>query len=201
MKKGILIVIIIGMLGWAVFDFISSSRERADEGNITSSDSITSLPLDDSNSNADEVVVESDEIGLESGKIAPDFEVTTLDGEQAKLSDFRGGRVMLNFWATWCPPCRAEMPDMQKVYDEEDVTILAVNMTGTESGEDVVVEFVDDFELTFPILMDETSDIMNTYEIQAYPTTYMIDSDGRIQFVALGAMNHEQMLQFLSDMD
>ena len=201
MKKGKLIVIIIGMLGWAVFDFISSSRERADEGNITSSDSITSLPLDDSNSNADEVVVESDEIGLESGKIAPDFEVTTLDGEQAKLSDFRGGRVMLNFWATWCPPCRAEMPDMQKVYDEEDVTILAVNMTGTESGEDVVVEFVDDFELTFPILMDETSDIMNTYEIQAYPTTYMIDSDGRIQFVALGAMNHEQMLQFLSDMD
>ena len=201
MKKGILIVIIIGMLGWAVFDFISSSRERADEGNITSSDSITSLPLDDSNSNADEVVVESDEIGLERGKIAPDFEVTTLDGEQAKLSDFRGGRVMLNFWATWCPPCRAEMPDMQKVYDEEDVTILAVNMTGTESGEDVVAEFVDDFELTFPILMDETSDIMNTYEIQAYPTTYMIDSDGRIQFVALGAMNHEQMLQFLSDMD
>src|SRR5699024_12377657 len=97
--------------------------------------------------------------------------------------------------------CRAEMPDMQKVYDEEDVTILAINMTGTESGEDVVVEFVDDFELTFPILMDETSDIMNTYEIQAYPTTYMIDSDGRIQFVALGAMNHEQMLQFLSDMD
>ena len=201
MKKGILIVIIIGMLGWAVFDFISSSRERADEGNITSSDSITSLPLDDSNSNADEVVVESDEIGLERGKIAPDFEVTTLDGEQAKLSDFRGGRVMLNFWATWCPPCRAEMPDMQKVYDEEDVTILAVNMTGTESGEDVVAEFVDDFELTFPILMDETSDIMNTYEIQAYPTTYMIDSNGRIQFVALGAMNHEQMLQFLSDMD
>ena len=201
MKKGILIVIIIGMLGWAVFDFISSSRERADEGNITSSDSITSLPLDDSNSNADEVVVESDEIGLERGKIAPDFEVTTLDGEQAKLSDFRGGRVMLNFWATWCPPCRAEMPDMQKVYDEAAVTILAVNMTGTESGEDVVVEFVDDFELTFPILMDETSDIMNTYEIQAYPTTYMIDSNGRIQFVALGAMNHEQMLQFLSDMD
>ena len=201
MKKGILIVIIVGMLGWAIFDFFGSSRERADEGNITSSDSITSLPPDDTNSNSDEVVVESDEIGLESGKIAPDFEVTTLDGEQAKLSDFRCGRVMLNFWATWCPPCRAEMPDMQKVYDEEDVTILAVNMIGTESGEDVVVEFIDDFELTFPILMDETSDIMNTYEIQAYPTTYMIDSNGRIQFVALGAMNHEQMLQFLSDME
>src|SRR5699024_2838042 len=110
-------------------------------------------PPDDTNSNSDELAVESDEIGLESRKIAPDFEVTNIDGEQAKLSDFRGERVMLNFWATWCHPCRAEMPDMQKVYDEEDVTILAVNMTGTESGEDVVVEFVDDFEITFPILM------------------------------------------------
>lgn len=201
MKKGILIVIIIGMLGWAIFDFISSSRENTAEGNITSNSGITSLPLDDSNANSDEVVVESDEIGLERGKIAPDFEVTTLNGEQAKLSDFRGGRVMLNFWATWCPPCRAEMPDMQEVYDEEDITILAVNMTETESNEDVIVEFVDDFELTFPILMDERSDVMNAYKIQAYPTTYMIDSHGRIQFVALGAMNYEQMLQYLSDMD
>src|SRR5699024_7178323 len=113
-------------------------------------------------------------VGLEKGKLAPDFEVTTLDGEHVKLSDYRGERVMLNFWATWCPPCRAEMPDMQKVYEKENVTILAVNMIETESNEEDVADFVKSYELTFPILIDENSNIMMDYRIQAYPTSYLI---------------------------
>ena len=197
MKKGILIVIVIGMLGWAIFDFVSSSDDTAVEEDAMSGNSITSPSTEES----EEDVVESDETGLEKGKMAPDFEVTTLDGEQAKLSDYRGERIMLNFWATWCPPCRAEMPDMQKLYEEEDVVILAVNMTNSESSEEEVAEFVDDFGLTFPIPMDQEGNLMETYQISAYPTSYMIDSNGRIQFVSLGAMNHEQMLQQLESMN
>lgn len=198
MKIGIVIAVVLVMLGWAIFDFVGSPDDTAVEDDTMSGNSITSPSTDTGES---EEVVESDEIGLERGEIAPDFDVTTLDGEQAKLSDYRGERVMLNFWATWCPPCRAEMPDMQKLYEEEDVIILAVNMTASESSEEVVAEFVDDFELTFPIPMDQDGDLLETFQIVAYPTSYMIDSNGRIQFVSLGAMNHEQMLQQLESME
>src|SRR5690625_4579360 len=196
MKKGILIVIVLGMLGWAIFDYISSSGDTAIEDDIMIDNSETSQPSEQSGDAA-----ESEDIGVEKGKTAPDFEVTTLDGDQVKLSDYRGERVMLNFWATWCPPCRAEMPDMQKIYDKEDVTILAVNMIETESNEEDVVDFIDEFQLTFPVLMDENSDLMVYYKIQAYPTSYMIDSNGTIQFINLGAMNQDQMLQQLNKME
>ncbi|GAB3800334.1 peroxiredoxin family protein [Virgibacillus kimchii] len=195
MKAGIVIVIVLGMLGWAMFDFVNTN-DTSEEENTMSRDYITSSSPEES-----EEVVESGKVGLERGDIAPDFELTTLDGETVLLSDYRGKRVMLNFWATWCPPCRAEMPDMQKLYEEEDIAILAVNMTESESNEEVVADFVDDFELTFPILMDQQSDVMEMYQIQAYPTSYMIDSSGEIQFIALGAMNHDQMLQQLEMMD
>ncbi|WP_339228741.1 TlpA disulfide reductase family protein [Oceanobacillus sp. FSL K6-2867] len=196
MKKAIPIVIVIGMLGWALFDFIGSSTNEEVENDAMSGNSITS-PLEEDT----EEVVESDEVGLERGMIAPDFEVMTLNGEQVKLSDYRGERVLLNFWATWCPPCRAEMPDMQKLYEEEDVTILALNMTETENNVERVEEFIDELGLTFPVLMDETSDVMTSYKVQVYPTSYMIDSNGRIQYITLGAMNYDQMLQQMSKID
>jgi len=192
MKKGILLVIVLGMLGWAIFDYISSSDDTAGNDEMESA----SMP-----SETTEEGTSSDEVGLEKGKLAPDFEVTTLDGEHVKLSDYRGERVMLNFWATWCPPCRAEMPDMQKVYEKENVTILAVNMIETESNEEDVADFVKSYELTFPILIDENSNIMMDYRIQAYPTSYLIDSSGRIQFINLGAMNHDQMIQQFNRME
>lgn len=170
MKSGIFIVIIMGMLSWAMYDLVFSVD---DYGGVS----------------------ESSEIGLDKGQIAPDFQLTTLEGEIVKLSDFKGQRVMINFWATWCPPCRAEMPDMQKFYENNDVQILAVNLLETESNPDKVQEFIDEFELTFTIPLDEESVVSNKYEIIAYPTSFMIDSSGRIQFIALGAMNYDLMVQ------
>jgi peroxiredoxin len=183
MKKAIPIIIVLGMLGWALMDYFvwSSDEETEDEPAVED--------------------VASEEIGLEQGMIAPDFDLTTLDGEQAALSDFRGEPVMVNFWATWCPPCRAEMPDMQKLYEDNGYTILALNMTSTETNVEDVGEFVDELGLTFPILMDETADVMENYSIQVYPTSYLIDSSGRVQRVILGAMNYDQMLQQMSEID
>src|SRR5690625_3637095 len=168
------------MLGWAVYEFVSTSEEP--------------LAPDHDNNNAD-ITAEKDEIGIDKGYIAPDFELTTLDGEVMKLSDYRGQRVMLNFWGSWCPPCRAEMPDMQKFYENKDVAVLAVNLIETERHPDDVQDFVDEFGITFPIPIDEESAVGNYYQVIAYPTTLMIDSSGRIQARFRGPLNYDIMVQ------
>lgn len=179
MKKGIFIVIIIAMIGWAVYDLIGSSEGSTKSDENDASDS-------------------AEETGIALGDIAPDFKLQTPDEETVQLSDYRGKRVLLNFWATWCPPCRAEIPDMQKLYDNKDVVILAVNMA---ESKDKVTEFIDAYDMTFPVPMDAESKVMDTYQIQAYPTSYLIDSNGRIQFIRLGAMNYDLMVQELEKME
>lgn len=202
MKKAILIVVVIGMLGWAVYDFVISSNqgETADsveESEEVSNDKATSSSPEEEVEEEEEVdtVVDSDVEGLDKGQMAPDFELTTLDGETVKLSDFRGKRVMLNFWATWCPPCRAEMPDMQRFHEDKDVVILAVNLRETETNTQKVQDFIDERDLTFQILLDEKTAVANRYQIQPIPSSFMIDSDGRIQNKAFGALNYDLMVQ------
>ncbi|HIS27898.1 MAG TPA: redoxin domain-containing protein [Candidatus Avamphibacillus intestinigallinarum] len=187
MKKYILIVLVVGLVGYAIYDYINH-QDTTDEI-VSSEETVTSQ---DENSGGG--VEESDEVGVEKGKMAPDFELETLDGEKKKLSDLRGERVMVNFWATWCPPCRAEIPDLQKFHENEDITILAVNLTETEQDMDKVEEFVDDFGMTFPILLDTETEVADTYKIQPIPSSFMVDSTGRIQFVALGAMHYDMMI-------
>ncbi|HSJ38340.1 MAG TPA: redoxin domain-containing protein [Planococcus sp. (in: firmicutes)] len=186
MKKVILGVIITAMVGWTIYDLLVSDQETAQETEV-----------------AEAETAQPEEMGLAVGDFAPDFELVTMDGETVRLSDYRGQRVFVNFWATWCPPCRAEMPDMQKLYEEQDVPveILAVNLTASERSEDDVAEFVQDFGLTFPILMDINSEVVEKYKVQAYPTSYMIDTSGRISFVAPGAMNMEFMAREVKRMN
>lgn len=181
-KRVVLIAVVMVLVGWAVYDFSFSKKETAMDQPFQEEVSST---------------VDSNEVGLLRGQLAPDFELKTGDGETVRLSDYRGQRVLLNFWATWCPPCRAEMPDMQELYTKSnlDVEILAVNLTATEKSEEVVAPFVEEYGLTFPILMDRSSEVSNLYSVYAYPTSYMIDSAGRIQFIALGAINYDLMFQ------
>ncbi len=202
MKKGILIGIVIAMLGWAVYDMLG---DKGDSGTSGEKEPQMRVAGDGEGPEGDEASENEDvaggEVGLQKGQKAPDFELQTMDGETVKLSDYRGQKVMINFWATWCPPCRAEMPDMQKFYENEDVEILAVNLTQTESDASDVTKFVDDFGLTFPILMDENITVANQYEIKPIPTSYFVDSEGYIQYVALGAMNYDLMIQQYEQMD
>src|SRR5699024_302841 len=107
----------------------------------------------------------------------------------------QGQRVMLNFWATWCPPCRAEMPDMQKFHEKKDVVILAINLLESERSKEDVENFIEEFGITFPVLLDTDMKVGNLYRIQPIPTSYMIDSDGHIQYKALGPLNYELMVQ------
>src|SRR5699024_10142461 len=144
----------------------------------------------------------ADEVGLGKIEKAPDLELKTLDGEKVKLSDYEGEKVIVNFLATWCLPCREEIHDLHKLYDNYYVEILAIDLTETESSLDVVEEFVyDEFEMTFPVLLDETSEVANMYQVMAYPTPYMVDTEGYIQFLAMGAMEYEQMKEELEKLD
>lgn len=205
MKKAILIVVVVGMLGWAVYDFVISSSDKEEltvtdedeEEEEVSGNQITSPPQEEEvvEAEEEETTVDSDVEGLDKGQMAPDFELTTLEGETVKLSDFRGKRVMLNFWATWCPPCRAEMPDMQRFHEDKDVVILAVNLRETETNTEKVQDFLDERDLTFQVLLDDKTTVANLYQIQPIPSSFMIDSEGRIQNKAFGALNYDLMVQ------
>lgn len=198
MKKGLIIVVLTGMFVWAVYDlaFDSQDTQQAKEDEFTvEEDAAEGSDGASGSAGGSDDNTETDSVGLQVGNIAPDFQLETLEGEKIKLSELRGQRVMVNFWATWCPPCRAEVPDLQKFYENKDIEILAVNLTGTESSRSDVRTFAEEFGMTFPILMDENTKVANQYQIQPIPSSFMIDSDGRIQFKALGAMNYEMMVQ------
>jgi peroxiredoxin len=145
------------------------------------------------------------EQGISKGDSAPDFELTTLNGEKVKLSDYKGKKVILNFWATWCPPCKAEMPHMQEYYEKnaekENVEILAVNLTSMDDGKDKVQEFADGYELTFPIPLDVEGTVGEEYRAFTIPTSYMVDTKGLIQHKIVGPMNEDMMAEMVSGMD
>jgi peroxiredoxin len=140
-------------------------------------------------------------VGITEGNVPPDFELITLDGEKMSLSSLEGKKVILNFWATWCPPCREEMPDMQKIHDEYEgeVVVAAVNLTSSEKNIDSVKRFVDELGLTFPVLLDEDGKINKQFEVLSYPTSYIINEDGVITTKFAGAMTYEQMEDFIAD--
>lgn len=139
--------------------------------------------------------------GLEQGDVPPDFELTTFNGDTFKLSEMQGKKVILNFWASWCGPCKAEMPHMQNYYEnfaeDDNVEILAVNMSTQERrGMDGVEEFIDSYGLTFPIPLDMEGEAIDDYKVMTIPTTYMLNTDGTLGQKIIGPMD-EKTIQAL----
>lgn len=133
----------------------------------------------------------------QQGFLAPDFELMTPTGESIKLSDLRGQAVLVNLWATWCPPCREEMQTIEKVYQEykeRGFTVLAVNMTYQDDPL-AVMPFVNDRGLTFPILLDETGEMANAYQLRSLPSSYFVRRDGIINEVVIGGPMSEALLR------
>jgi len=123
----------------------------------------------------------------EIGKAAPSFQLIDIAGNSVSLSDFQGEPVLLNFWATWCGPCRMEMPYIQEVYDERSesgLVMLAINI-----GESLttVEEFMRGYNLSFPVLLDMEGNVAERYNIRGIPITYFIDGDGIIRDIQIGA--------------
>jgi peroxiredoxin len=122
------------------------------------------------------------------GFLAPDFSLPALGGERVTLSDLRGRPVLINLWASWCPPCRAEMPAMQRLYLELQDTgfvILAVNASAQDSLP-AVEALVAEHGLTFPVLLDSSGEVSAAYELRSLPTSFFIDSTGVIRETVVG---------------
>lgn len=128
---------------------------------------------------------------------APDFELMTLDGKTLKLSDYLGKKILINFWATWCPPCTEEMPILQNYYEQHAVdnnaVILAVNLTDQEGGIEPIRKFVNDFQLTMPILLDKKGQVSINYEILTLPTSMIINEEGFIVEQIIGPVTEEML--------
>jgi|SRR4051812_21739858 len=137
--------------------------------------------------------------GLSIGAAAPDFQLKTLAGDTVKLSDLRGKKVMLNFWATWCPPCKAEMPEMEQFSKQigDDTVILAVNIDPQLD----VQGFVNEHKITFPILLDAEDKVNEAYQVLSIPTTYFINSKGIIQNKYTGSMKIDIMKKYTQQLN
>jgi len=139
-------------------------------------------------------------MAIKEGEPAPNFQLPTLEGKTRNLSDFLGKTVLLNFWATWCPPCQAEIPLMQKFYEkykDQGVEIVAVNLTGFDYGLEKVKNFVEAHNLSFPILVDEDGSVGNLYNTIGIPTSYFIDSKGVIVKKVVGQLSEEVLQELL----
>lgn len=138
--------------------------------------------------------------GAVVGAVAPDFSLQSVDGVEASLSDYRGEVVLLNFWATWCAPCRLEMPAFQQRYRElapEGLQVLAVNF---DESEEEVRAFQQELDLSFPLLLDPGGMVQRIYRVLGYPTTYLVDRDGVIQAIHVGIMSEAQLDGYLLQM-
>jgi thiol-disulfide isomerase/thioredoxin len=137
--------------------------------------------------------------GIFVGNKAYDFLLLDREGNDISLSSLKGKVVFLNFWASWCGPCKMEMPHMQKVYEEykdKDVVILAVNITASEkNGIEGVNNFLNENKYTFPVLYDKDGSVSEKYRISAIPTTYIINRDGIIVNFVRRSMSEEMIKQ------
>jgi peroxiredoxin len=136
-------------------------------------------------------------VGSTVGAMAPDFTLTGLDGQTHTLSAYRGHVVMINFWATWCIPCRAEMPELEQAYRKrqaEGVVFLGLDW---REGRDTVQPFIDDRQVSYPILLDSDGRAYTAYQVAALPQTFVIDRQGRVAVVQIGLGTREKFDQEL----
>ncbi|SDI69128.1 thiol-disulfide oxidoreductase ResA [Alteribacillus bidgolensis] len=145
--------------------------------------------------------ITGEEPAVKEGDTAPNFILTTMEGEEVELEDLRGQGVFLNFWGTYCPPCVDEMPYMDNHYQDfkdRGVEILAVNV-----GEsDLAIErFVDRLDLTFPVLKDKNKSVMDRYGVGPLPSTYLVDENGEVKRILTGAMTEEDIKGYMEEIE
>ncbi|MFJ8530794.1 TlpA disulfide reductase family protein [Bacillus sp. NPDC094106] len=135
--------------------------------------------------------------------MAPNFLLQTIDGKEVHLSDYKGKKVILNFWASWCGPCKIEMPDIEKFYNdtkEDGIEIVAVNATASEQDPAHVKQFLQENKYTFPVLLDTKGQANATYQIMSIPTSFILDKQGVIRFKHVGPMTYENMKEYTKNL-
>lgn len=148
---------------------------------------------------AEEAPADAVQEGFLPGKKAYDFELKNLAGEVVKLSDYTGKTVVLNFFASWCPPCQVEMPHINRVYEalkDQDVVILGINLTQQDDMNDLN-QLLEDNNITFPILLDENSDVATLYAIRSIPVNVVINPEGIVTEYAVGAVDETRLTEYI----
>ncbi|SFX27366.1 Peroxiredoxin [Thermoactinomyces sp. DSM 45891] len=133
------------------------------------------------------------------GDVAPNFTLTTLDGKKMSLSDLKGKGVMLNFWGTWCEPCKAEMPAMKQVYkkyQDKGFEIVAVNVGESDVA---VHSFMKSYDLDFPVWLDPDKDVTRLYRVGPIPSTFFIDDKGIVARQNMGELNLAQLEVYVNE--
>lgn len=131
------------------------------------------------------------------GSTAPDFQLVDLEGNQHKLSDYKGKGVFLNFWGTWCEPCEREMPYMENQYEyykTQGVEVLAVNIAESNIA---VQSFVDRHDLSFPVVLDKDRQVLNAYGVGPLPTTFLISPEGKVVHITSGSLTERMVRDFM----
>lgn len=131
-------------------------------------------------------------IGITEGSFAPNFTLENLTGAKVSLADFRGKYVLLNFWAIWCPPCRAEMPDLNKFAqnNKADFVVLGVELGDKKAS---VQQFIANGKYTYPILLDTKQQVAKTFEVTAIPTTFVLNKAGKIVYITKGSLTQQAL--------
>ena len=198
MKKSLIVLLAAVLVGVSIFTVntynTSNAKNKASQENATNG---TTIQNDSTNTAAQTIGISPNVIKTK----ALDFKLKDLEGNELSLSDLKGKKVFLNFWATWCPPCRAEMPEIEKLYQEtknSDLVIVAV-----EIGEplDTVKSFIDSNKYNFKVLLDSDQSVASKYNIASIPTSYFIDVNGNIVSKNVGAMNIDQMKAYIKTLD
>ncbi len=182
--KNKIILIIIGALFIAALlisvKIYGKLSDRVDMPTTTAADKITEIPTTDADTEE------------ETADTAADFYAFDFDGNKVSLSEKIGKPVVVNFWATWCPPCKSELPHFEKLYKElgDKVEFMMVGMTdGLSETEDTVKEFVKENNYTFPVYCDSDSSAASAYEVYSIPVTLFIDKEGRLSDMRIGALS------------
>jgi thiol-disulfide isomerase/thioredoxin len=188
--KSILLVIVVVFGGIVVFQ---QTKDYTDSG----SGNNEIKPATGQNVRGDSI-----KAGPVIGMEAPEFTLSSLDGKEYALSDLKGEKpVLINFWASWCPPCKAEAPDLARLYKKyrNEMEIYAVNLTDADSVEGAA-QFAKEYGFEFPVLLDRTGEVGRLYQAFSIPTSYFIDRDGNVQNKMIGITSPNQLEKMFQEL-
>jgi len=139
--------------------------------------------------------------GIQVGRVAPDWTLEGLDGGSASLDDYRGQVVLLNFWATWCGPCRDEIPDLEAVYQARKKQGFVVLGLAVEEPRETVAPFVEEMGITYPVLLDVQGSVKKVFRVSGLPMSLLIDGQGVIRVRHVGRLTAEQLIGYLQELE
>jgi peroxiredoxin len=200
MKKIIWTLVVVLVFGISIYSVTNYNNKKSEQlALIAKQNSVAKIAAQNAKNSAEAAANAADTKSSSEKKIAAtDFKLKDLNGKEVSLSDFKEKKVFLNFWASWCPPCRGEMPDIEKLYEQtkdSDLIILAVNLGETKN---TTKSFIDNNKYNFQVLLDSDQSVANQYNITAIPTSFFIDKEGYIVSTVRRGLTIDDMKDYIS---